>query len=73
MHLLWISLLDITACCYVPTTAVSMLTIRSNRSFFQVGQLSGSRGDSLGWGTRTMSLFRPLACFNLEVSRPRTP
>lgn len=54
----------------LPTTAVSILMIRSSKSFFQVGQFSGSRGDSLGCGTSTMSLLRPLACFKREVSRP---
>lgn len=47
-----------------------MLTISSSTSFFQVGQFSGSRGDSLGCGTSTMSLFLPLACFSRDVSRP---
>ena len=44
--------------------------MRSIKSFFHVGQFSGSRGESLGCGTSTMSLFRPVACFRREVSRP---
>jgi hypothetical protein len=53
-----------------PTTAVSIEMIRSRSSFFHCGQFRGSRGDSEGWGTRTISELRPLACLRAEVSRP---
>lgn len=53
-----------------PTTAVSIEMMRSKSSFFHCGQFRGSRGDSEGCGTRTMSELRPLACFRVDVSRP---
>lgn len=47
-----------------------MLMMSKSNSFFHCGQFKGSRGDSEGCGTRTMSELRPLACLRLEVSRP---
>lgn len=57
---------------HAPTTAVSTLIMRSRSSFFHCGQFNGSRGDSDGCGTRTISELRPFACFRVDVSRPGT-
>jgi hypothetical protein len=50
-----------------PTTAVSIQIINSIKSFFHRGQFNGSRGESLGCGTRMISLSFPVPCFRCAV------
>jgi hypothetical protein len=52
---------------HAPTTAVSMQMMNSIKSFFQSGQFNGSRGESLGCGTRMISLSFPVPCFKCAV------
>jgi hypothetical protein len=52
---------------HAPTTAVSIQMINSIKSFFHRGQFKGSRGESLGCGTRMISLSLPVPCFKCAV------